>query len=247
MHGLYSLYILFAVIFNPAAQTPQYIAMGRRMVTPLRYLGLLLLFAGAAIHLFVAQGLRVANAVPDTPVSVAAFSQTSLTGKLDEALLTGYLQMDHIEHVTLPRKYALLTAEQTLIPVTEADWRPGEPVKIYIATYWFSQTETAQDHANGLAKLGLAPGSAGAVPITSIVQTARFFGFEGDVFAVIRAAGLPLASPAYVLSFMEKDRQKLLAEAYLGPKILAAIFAGLGVLLLLLSFGLRKSLARFDA
>ncbi|RUS58651.1 hypothetical protein EGN72_17090 [Pseudorhodobacter sp. E13] len=246
MASLCVYFIVFAAILDPDSLSAASRRKARRVAAVFRYLGAVLLLCAAGAFLYAVQGVVFAGKAPDTPVSVAEFSETSLTGTLGEAVLDGYVQLDALSKVNYQIERARIGGYITLFPLTGADWQPGDPVKTFVTMPWIAEARTLEQYAQALVKEGLPPGSTGAVAQTRLAVKARMFGFNGDLAPTLRAAGLNVTDQAYALEFIDNRRAEKLQKAFAGPRMIAMIFGVMGLVLLLIDFGARRSLARFE-
>lgn len=208
--------------------------------------GLFILLCACALFIWGRSAVLREGAAPITVIAAADFVPVDLTGKLQEVLLDGYFQLEHIKTIEFKRDIGTFNFDSVLIPVTGADWRAGDPVSIYITPNWFGSGTTGADLAEGWRKEGFADGPVGAVHQTRLLAKARLFGFNGDVTQAVAAAGLPTAGPVQVLQIIDGDgrRDRLIDAAYQGRFELAKIAMGFGLVLLGASYFGRLFLAK---
>lgn len=201
-----------------------------------RYVGLFILICGCAAYVWGRRGV-VINSIPtDRVVAIADFSPSDLTGSLDEVLLDGYFQPDQMVTVRFPRSVFVMNQETLLIPVTQADWQAGDPVRVYIIPNWFGTGTNGQDLIDARAKEGFPPQGSGAVHQTRLLAKAKLYSFEGDVTDLVAQAGLPVDGPVQILQINEHGRDRKLAWAFSGPEAIAIILLVLGAALVGVSY-----------
>lgn len=235
--------LIVVVLQNRETLRPK---QARLLISITQKMGLFILLCACASFVWAQRGIVGAQAAPTTPVSIAEFSETSLTGTLNEVLLEGYFQLDHMVSLRFPREIATMNQETSLIPITDADWQNGDPVTAYMIPNWFSVATEAKDLPAAKAKEGFPATAKGAVHQTRLMAKAELHSFKGDAAATIIAAGPPATEQVVVLQLIDKNRGKLIQRAFEGPMVLAKTLAGLGAFLLLINFLARRFLPGSD-
>lgn len=245
MPGLIAALVVFAVIVSQIYKGPPKVRRQRsagilRDAVTWRYVGLFLLLCGCAAYIWGRREVAMGSIPTDRVVSIADFSESDLTGPLDEVLLDGYFQPDQMVKVRFPRSVGIMNQETLLIPVTQADWQAGEPVRLYIIPSWFRTGTVGQDLVDAYVKEGFPPQGSGAVRQTRLLAKAKLHSFDGDVTETVAQAGLPTDGPVQILGINENRREYKLERAFEGAKILAILLAVFGGLLVWGSYIARR-------
>lgn len=245
MPGLIFALVVFAIFFSRAFNGPPE-AQGQRAVWVLRnaetwrFLGLFILICATAFYIWGRRGIVMASLPTDKVVAVADFSANDLTGPLDEVLIDGYFRPDQAIEVAFPRNIAFLSPVTLLIPVTGADWKVGDPVRLYVMPSWYGYGTEGQDLIDGRLKEGFPPQGSGPVRQTRLLAKAKLAAFVGDVTDTLAKAGLPTDGPVQILRINERGRARALEQAFMGSKSLAIVFAVLGAALVGASYLARR-------
>lgn len=105
----------------------------------------------------------MASIPTDKVVAVADFSDSDLTGPLDEVLIDGFFRPDQVVRVRFPRAAFYMNQATMLIPVISADWQAGDPVRLYVIPNWYGAGTDGQYLVDGRAKQGFPPYGSGTV------------------------------------------------------------------------------------
>lgn len=233
---------LFGVVFLAILVSQQQNGSPQRMyhlAWVLNRLALVLLFIGCASFVWAVKSRQDAFTPPATPVAPSAFSQTDLTGALNEVLIHGHIQLDDMQAVLFARDVWLLNRDTTVIPITDPNWRRGDPVKLFLVPRAFDIKSPPDELAAGLASEGIVTDGAVVMPQTHLMAQAELYSFKGDVTQALRAAGFNTAPQAYLLEIIEGRRDQLLDKALTGPMSVAYLMGGLGLVLLLGSMAIK--------